>query len=343
MKYIKDLSIDNFTKFSHVKFEFSKEINVFIGKNGTGKTHILKLLYLIQRLSQSKYDSNSVIQSFKTIFRTENLDSLIRNFQSDDFTINFHRLEDEKDYYLQYISTEKRIDYKLPEKQETEGFYFPNQEIISSYLGFIPIYEKYDLGWEENIYTAAKALFLPKLKETTSFQKNILPKLASELGGTLLKEEGKFYLQNQYGKIQTSLLAEGEKKLASLIYLIENGTIHSNTILFWDEPELHLKPKLITVFTKIFNAMASEGVQVFLSTHDYLLSHQLSLLDEYRKDITEEKVSEIKFFCLEDTEEGVAVYSGKNLTEIPNNPILEEFSNHYDRERELFVRTLKDE
>jgi hypothetical protein len=87
--------------------------------------------------------------------------------------------------------------------------------------------------------------------------------------------------------------------------------------------------------------MAKEGVQIFLATHDYLLSHQLSLMDEYKGSIAEENVP-MKFFCLEESgKDGVVVHSGSNLTHIQNNPILEEFANHYDRERELFERSLK--
>ncbi|MDZ7879708.1 MAG: AAA family ATPase [Saprospiraceae bacterium] len=41
---INSLEFTDFTCFDDNKFEFSSGINVFIGKNGTGKTHILKPL-----------------------------------------------------------------------------------------------------------------------------------------------------------------------------------------------------------------------------------------------------------------------------------------------------------
>ncbi len=39
------LQLSNFTAFEHLDLKFSPGINIFVGANGTGKTHILKLLY----------------------------------------------------------------------------------------------------------------------------------------------------------------------------------------------------------------------------------------------------------------------------------------------------------
>ena len=42
---IQTITIDNFTVFKKLKIEFCSGINILIGENGTGKTHLLKLLY----------------------------------------------------------------------------------------------------------------------------------------------------------------------------------------------------------------------------------------------------------------------------------------------------------
>jgi recombinational DNA repair ATPase RecF len=42
-------SIKNFTVFGDVAFEFSPGLNVIVGENGTGKTHVLKLGYLFSQ------------------------------------------------------------------------------------------------------------------------------------------------------------------------------------------------------------------------------------------------------------------------------------------------------
>lgn len=42
---IKSAHLQNFTAFENLEVEFSKGINVVIGTNGTGKTHLLKAMY----------------------------------------------------------------------------------------------------------------------------------------------------------------------------------------------------------------------------------------------------------------------------------------------------------
>ena len=44
---IQKLSAENFTALKEAHLDFADNLNVFIGENGTGKTHILKLLYAI--------------------------------------------------------------------------------------------------------------------------------------------------------------------------------------------------------------------------------------------------------------------------------------------------------
>ncbi len=45
MGKITRLELENFTCFAKLDLEFSSGVNVLIGVNGTGKTHILKVLY----------------------------------------------------------------------------------------------------------------------------------------------------------------------------------------------------------------------------------------------------------------------------------------------------------
>ena len=42
---ITQLKLKNFTAFSQLTVDFSPKINVIIGENGNGKTHVLKAAY----------------------------------------------------------------------------------------------------------------------------------------------------------------------------------------------------------------------------------------------------------------------------------------------------------
>ena len=68
---IQALTVQNFTCFEDVSFEFSTGINVFIGENGTGKTHILKLLYAL--LPNSLTSNLRYEDRFNNIFKEQKI------------------------------------------------------------------------------------------------------------------------------------------------------------------------------------------------------------------------------------------------------------------------------
>lgn len=49
---IAGIQIENFTAFGNLDIPFSPRINVIVGSNGTGKTHLLKAIYALAIASQ---------------------------------------------------------------------------------------------------------------------------------------------------------------------------------------------------------------------------------------------------------------------------------------------------
>ena len=58
---ITQLQLTNFTKFSNLTIKFSPGINIIIGENGTGKTHLLKAAYALCT-GRSSFKSDAEIQ-----------------------------------------------------------------------------------------------------------------------------------------------------------------------------------------------------------------------------------------------------------------------------------------
>lgn len=52
---IRHLGLENVTVFDKIEIAFDEGINIFIGENGTGKTHILKILYAPARRRIQKH------------------------------------------------------------------------------------------------------------------------------------------------------------------------------------------------------------------------------------------------------------------------------------------------
>lgn len=47
---------DEFTAFTHLLISFSEGINILIGENGTGKTHVMKAIYAACCVSDKRLD-----------------------------------------------------------------------------------------------------------------------------------------------------------------------------------------------------------------------------------------------------------------------------------------------
>ncbi|MCU0445482.1 MAG: ATP-binding protein [Microscillaceae bacterium] len=221
--------------------------------------------------------------------------------------------------------------------------YLPPREIISVFEGFISLYQNRELHFDETYYQLALALDLPLLKgrRFDDVQALIKP-LENITESKVIKENGRFYMQNIEGKMEMALVAEGYRKIATLMYLISNGEIAQNSILFWDEPEANLNPKLTQKVVELLLELAQKGVQIFLASHDYLLTNLLSLKSEYHKTLKNETIPPIQFFGLYEQDNQVACDTGNTLTDLSQNPILEEFIAFYDLEQRYFNQSIQD-
>ena len=72
--------IENFTVFRKANFDFVPGINVLIGANASGKTHLLKLLYVLQKAQDDSalVRSRAVAERLQGVFRPEHIRDLIR-------------------------------------------------------------------------------------------------------------------------------------------------------------------------------------------------------------------------------------------------------------------------
>jgi len=347
---IQKLNIKGFTKFVDTQdIEFCNGINVFIGTNGVGKTHLLKLLYAVTKSLKDNEFENKLKENIKNYFLTDSLKSLISIFSKNtEHNTNVNLSAFEKEFWFDFKEDET-IESSSVKELNLDQFttvYIPPQEMLSTYFEFIPFYEKYKTSYEQFYYDLAKSLMQLELKKLDENFETITNLIENSITGKLTKEREHFYLNYKYGeknvKIEASLLAEGIKKISVVDYLIKSGTIEKNTILFWDEPEVHINPRLISVLTEVIRLLANEGVQIFLSSHDHLLTQQISLLDEYRS-TSKISVPEIKFFVLKENENGETIIEcGNNLTDLQYNPILEEYLNHHDKEQDMFNQSIID-
>ena len=215
-----------------------------------------------------------------------------------------------------------------------DSLYIPPNEFLSTSKGFIFAYNNRETSFDETYYDLSVALDAALLRGSHLAEiQEIIKPLESIIDGKVINEHGRFYIQFTSGeKIEIHLVSEGFRKIAELIYLINNGSLSPNSILFWDEPEANLNPKMMLLIVKMLKVLAAHGVQIFVATHDYLFSQELSLLVEYPSD------TNVRFFSFHkpNQQSNITIESGETLADIEHNPILSEYAAHYEREVKLF-------
>jgi AAA15 family ATPase/GTPase len=107
--------------------------------------------------------------------------------------------------------------------------------------------------------------------------------------------------------------------------LIQNGTLLSGSVLFWDEPEANLNPALMGEVVEVILELQRLGVQVFLTTHNYVL------LKEF--DLRKQSHDQIRYLSLfRDESEAVVAKASDSYLGVAPNAIAATFSSLYDRE-----------
>lgn len=295
---ITNINIENFTVFKKESLDFSEGLNVVIGENGLGKTHLLKLLSVFISSFSSHANSEGLIDKLRAaiesrlniVFKVDSLCNLISNGKDEsNISLNI------KNYYIGF-SINSKGDVILQECSRSligkDFVFIPAKEILSFYEGFIPLYEKRETSFDAVYFKLAKALSLPILKNLDSYpvEYNILLKLEEILEGKIVLENGRFYLLQNNRKTEISLCAEGFRKIGMIAQLLANGSLTKNSILFWDEPETNLNPRLIRKMAEVLMELSRAGMQIFIATHSLFLVKEIEIL---RK-----KEDKVKYFGL---------------------------------------------
>ena len=217
----------------------------------------------------------------------------------------------------------------------TTGIYVPAKEMLANAPGFLSLYAAREVHFEEVYRDILRRAYLPPLRgPLPAPRQRLLDKLEKAIGGAIAVEGEEFFLSGAQGKIEFTLLAEGFRKLGLLWLLIRNGSLPDGSVLFWDEPETNLNPKLYGVVVDALLELQRAGVQVFFATHDYVILKELDL------QMTEEDA--VAFHALYRGEDGeIACRTTGQYLDIHPNAINEAFDDIYDRQIQRSLGRLK--
>jgi ABC-type hemin transport system ATPase subunit len=337
-----ELKLRNFTVFESADFTFSPGINVLIGENATGKSHVLKVIYALLDAgrSSSPNPEEAVKERLADVFLPDRKDvgRLVRVGAEDPCSLGIKADRSETRASLNEHGDIGLTVYQWP--GQALPLYLPAREVLAMYEGFVSLYKNADISFDKTYYDVCVALQSPSRRgEAKSAADELAAPLLALLGGEVELRGPRFYVNLGDGPREAHMIAEGLRTIATLAHLVANGSIGADSILLWDEPETNLNPRLIAPLAEALRQLAARGVQIFVATHDFLLAHRLSLAAEYG---TEPKV-DMRFFSLhhEALIAPVEVESAPTVAGLQDNPILDAYAQYYELQRELFNQEIE--
>lgn len=345
---IRKLTVDGFTVFpTPASFTFEPGINILIGGNGSGKSHIMKLSYALckwgasgssKELPVSWAEEKRLRRLLMRVFSLRDLSELTSRtaapctatvrasltgdkvpLGSAETAFSFNSGGEEDGLTLQSIPDRVLAD---------NAVFLAPREVLSIY----PIYTQAGRRYPELLDSAGWDLCVALENEDSAplpaALAHVLRQIESLLHGKLIHRNGRFFLQ-QPGEqaMELNLAAEGFKRLGTLGLLIANGSVRSGTTLFWDEPEMNLHATHLPLLVSIMLGLCRAGVQLILSTHSLFLLREITiqLTDSRNRNISR------RFFGLQKGPRGSSVTPAAALAELDALDILDAEAAQADR------------
>ena len=350
---LESLRIRNFTAFGEADLRFAGGLNVIVGENGAGKTHLLKLPYAVMAAITEDARSRSNVPT-KTFLEGRIGEKLFYIFRPEDRLgrlVHRRRGRSRCDVDMRFRQPASSVSFgfsSLAESAVAVGHvpshwrdkppvFLPTRELLTIYPGFVALYETYHVEFEETWRDTCLLLGAPALKgsrpETVS---RLLDPLEEQFGGRIvLDRNGRFYLRpfGAGSKMEMPLVAEGWRKLAMLARLVATGSLLDKGCLFWDEPEANLTPRLIREAARAILGICRAGVQVFAATHSLFLLREFEVLLEQEFNTVERR-----YFALSRKDDGIEISQSGDIADIDPLLLLDEDLAQSDRFVEQFMQ-----
>lgn len=336
---IKSFEIKNYRQFENAKFENFSNINLFIGENDTGKTTILKFLYAnCSELREVADSGEKNISVYSSINRTQGKIKMYINNPNND-SVNFIQAKTIRlglnyinEYYFDCsISNSKNEIINSNEnvndfKYDYKALFIPAKEILSIMNSIAYLRSKGINDFDDSYNDIVFEILAEKNINEANFLEVFKNKSKYDFydGKVKILNNGNkkvVYYRNDGEVYDINFVAEGIKKLGIFPILHNTGNLTKKTVLFIDEPENSLHPKLVREFMRFLVDISKDEVQIFMASHNSFVLNQLSNIAE----INNYPIN--VYFFLKDKENANKVNIGGPFDlskEFPNNSITDE-------------------
>lgn len=338
---LRSAKFQSLTTVPNAEWHFAAGLNVIVGENGLGKSHVLKTIYALLKVQSGKPadQSKAVLEKAYAdklvgVMRPESIGRLVKRKQGRDrCEITLTMKEDAKSSSIAFATSAKsQVEVTLAprERLDLPPVYLPTRELVTLCPWFVPLFDNYHLEFEETWRDTVSLLGAPSVKGPREKKVALLlAPLEEAMGGKVSvdTQTGRFYLHVPSGRMEMPLVAEGMRKLAMLARLISTGVLLEQGYLFWDEPETNLNPKLIKTLARSILHLANAGIQIFVATHSLFLLRELDILTTEKAF----KKTPRRYFSLKRDADAVALEQGDRVDDLQTLVLLDEALEQSDR------------
>ena len=336
---INAIRLENFGMHERVAWQNLRPLNLILGVNGTGKTFILKAMYVAMRTLE-QYKRGNAQQSLPDILQ----EKLHWTFQTDRLGDLVNKANHAKLTFAMKVDNDKSISYEFgrdtvrkilkagttfQRNRDSNTIYIPAKEVLSLQDVILKSREQDMMyGFDDTYLDLVKALQLPR-QRGNNYQHFAASRrlLRDILGGAVDYDEKKrqWYYKKGNTLYSINTTAEGIKKIAIFNQLLANRYLTPRSIVFLDEIESSLHPQAVVAFLQMLYELSQSGMQFFIATHSYFAIKELYLLAQQHH-------MSIPVLSLSDT--GTPAYDDL-LAGMPDNSIIDTSVRLYEREVDM--------
>lgn len=263
-------------------------VNVFIGKNGVGKTQLMKAIYA--KMMSDKDKNRLLAEYFKRGGTSYELNSSLGTQPAS-------------------IQIEKST-------ADNKAVFLPVKDMLTHAKGLLSMEDKYrEFPFDRTLTDVIRRANQWTLKEPPKLALSILPKLEAMMDGTVEIENDEFFIRKHDGRlVDFAVEAEGMKKIGLLWQLLMNENITEGSILLWDGPEVNLSPEYLPVLVECLLELSRHKVQIFVSTHNYLFATYF--------DVRRQQADKVAYHSLYMEENNVGCETKEHFDDLQHNTIM---------------------
>ena len=325
---LKSADFSNFTTVPNDRWTFSPAINVIVGENGLGKSHVLKAIYSVMKaqmgppVNKAQMEKRIADELLETM-RPDSLGRLVKRQPGRnraEINLSF-KGRDAKVSFKFATNSRSQVDLVTPLSdplRHLRPVFIPTRELMTLCPWFVSLYDNqylpFEKTWRDTVSLLAQANVRGPREKVA---KTLLDPIEDAMEGRVEADRmtGRLYLRTRKGNVEAALVAEGLRKFAVLARLVSTGALLKQGYLFWDEPESNLNPKLIKTLAQIILSLAQQGIQVFIATHSLFLLREISILGD----------SDARYFALAASDDGDSrLEQGESVEDLQTLVLLDE-------------------